>query len=1065
MKRTGVEVVNWFYEVQDWLIEFVLASQGTYDMVPVPLKDDFGLGIPFVAMAISSLFKFLDSVAGVVDVDFHLPNVRVFGVECNREQYPLHPCVMILPGNIPQACVVSPDVIATGCACVPTPAHSAGQIKFRDNLPLHEIHDKLQYIAANVFGYEKGTWRFQDRVLNRIFDARDVLGIAATGHGKSLCFWLPGLLKPGLTLVVCPLRSLMRDQRLGLRRLGIASADFINVDVDKGEQRRILHEAKLGYIRLLYISPERLRIKSFREELEGLQAFVPINFFAVDEAHCISEWGHDFRPSYLKLPIVREALSERNPGLQLIALTATAGQMVEADIRAILRLSEEDVERNDSVDRPSFSYEMIAAKDGATKSMAFREVLTEHLHKALRKPSLPSLLAEGERGALRTPGNDGRLKREKSVGIVFCIYADPHGRHSTHDGTAHYLFETMSVLEPEQNFKAKRGDLARLRTEAFSTGRVRVYSSKPPTLCPRCGHYDYISKGMMSIVDDETEGSADDDVSQPLPKGRKICLLCGHEFDGEKALSPPGWPHLIRKNQDDFKRSELDVLVATKGFGMGIDKSSVRFVVHTSLSSGLESWYQEVGRAGRDEKRAHIVLLVDPPNDACRKELATSGRPQPKCKSYRGGCPLGRTTMCDYGKQHMFISASYPGAESDAKIALRFLAGLMRARQEQRNGPVTVNTSNTSISRHELAIHRLVVLGLITDYAVHYRQNPRFDVACDALEFPRGTAAINTLTETLQEHLRKYFERIPPDHDIHHDLTIQQRLEVVRKPLANDFDGRERTYDESQMAFFCCVYEHLLVLLDHTYTNVLKMRYSMLWNLLSLATSHKCRRVEMLPHLGESRYTPPDEKCGCCDNCCEALDFPENGRTRSEDMADQTRREREDELERMVRHDDFNLRRLWELAEEVADYPTQRFRWARGILEGAPNNLCALLLARRFSPPEELGGDSIRLLATANARKRPLEELEELYRTSSDEFKSNLLLCLNEAFSTCDSVDGWRFVTREAAKLEQHGNQQVASVRECLDFFVMVEDTLPSKVPILKSKANQLKEVFDARND
>jgi len=122
------------------------------------------------------------------------------------------------------------------------------------------------------------------------------------------------------------------------------------------------------------------------------------------------------------------------------------------------------------------------------------------------------------------------------------------------------------------------------------------------------------------------------------------------------------WDKIISSNQVDFKNSRFDILVATKGFGMGIDKSSVRFIIHTALSSGIESWYQEVGRAGRDNERAHIILIADPPNDACRKELEKmDGAKRPQC-SWAGGCQCGRKSICDYGKQHIFIIRSYPGA-------------------------------------------------------------------------------------------------------------------------------------------------------------------------------------------------------------------------------------------------------------------------------------------------------------------------------------------------------------------------------------------------------------------
>jgi ATP-dependent DNA helicase RecQ len=499
---------------------------------------------------------------------------------------------------------------------------------------------------------------------------------------------------------------------------------------------------------------------------------------------------------------------------------------------------------------------------------------------------------------------------------------------------------------------------------------------------------------------------------------------------------------------------------------MGIDKSSVRFIIHTALSAGLESWYQEAGRAGRDGKRAHIVLLVDPPNESCKKELKHAGsRPskRPSCQSYRA-CPHGRDMLCDYGKQHMLMKASYRGVESDAKGALRMLMKVMEGRATNAEGPVVVGSSHEHLAKHELQVYRLSVLGLVDDYRITYKRNPRLLVECSDLNVPDAATEIATIAAKMQEQLRRYFAHVQGVRA----RTIPEWLAAVNeeyRPLGDTFEGLTSLFDTPKLALFRCIYQHLLVLLDHTYKDVLTMRYDMLWNLLTVVTSDKCRRVEMLPSLGEPSYAPPGGNCGCCDNCCDNLDFADDGRSPSEFAGDQTRAEREAELEKMLRHDEFDLPRLRQLAEEVADYPTQNYRWARGILEGAPNNLCALFLAQRFSPTEELGGNSKRLLRTANERKLPLADLEELYRASPDDLKPDLLVCLNEAYTACDSDAGWRFLLGEAARAEHRANERIAPMRECLEFFLLVEETLPANVTNLKNKVRQLEELFYARNN
>jgi ATP-dependent DNA helicase RecQ len=1050
--RSAIDLVNNFYRIQDWLVEFALAEKSSGG--PLLLKDNFGFEFPFVAAAISALYEFLDAVASIVDVGFDLPLVEV-GCASQTGDWALrmHRLVSIKNADVSQVCVVDGAAVKERAGAVPVPSREAGAVKFRRDLSLNEIHERLQYFTRNVFGYSKGTLPFQTKILQRVFNGDNVLGISATGSGKSFCFWLPALLKPGLTLVIAPLRSLMRDQRLTLLNYGIASAEFINSDVDPFNQRRILEEAKFGYVRLLYISPERLRIKKFLAELARLQEFVPINFLAVDEAHCISEWGHDFRPSYLKLPFLRKTLSEDNSGFQLIALTATAGQQVQQDMLGILQLragEDGDVVQERVADRERFSYQIVSVKDGASKSKTYRDILTKQLPKALRQPSLPALVAL----------SNGR--QEKALGIVFCIYADPHGKHSIWDGTAHYLFETMRILEPAKVFESQRAGIDKFNLNAFSEGKVRAFSSKPPTLCPRCQSYAYTSKPRGNADTDDEEVVVDDEErSLNDTAGVKVCYHCKKEFDADDALKLPKWQNWVKANQVDFKNSGFDILIATKGFGMGIDKSSVRFIVHTSLSSGLESWYQEVGRAGRDNERAHIVLLTDPPNEPCRKELGGMEIKKPKC-SYKGGCPHGKEGLCDYGKQHMFITSSYPGAESDAVSALRVLDKLIVAREESEGGAVVVNSSNKYLSHDELAIYRLTVLGLVEDYVVTYTPSPRFDLEFTAPELPDRAGAVYRLEKKMQERLAEHLSYFSNrrGRTITQELTRcrqeYQPLETFTAKLRN-FEAYSRfteMFDEAKLAFYRSIYEHLLLLLDHTYKDVVKMRYDMLWNLLVVVTTPKCRRLQILPHFQDS--LEESYRCGACDVCAPNLEFPE---IRNAPQARASNAEKELLLEKMLSADSFDVKKLLQLADDFSDYPTAKYRQARSILEGNANNLPALFLAREFSPPEELEGNAKRLLRTANQRPVPLLEVQEIFKTSPRKLKPNLIEALNEADTACDSVAGWKFLVEEAGKPENHGNEQIAMMRECLEFFVAVEELFPDNTQSLRRKARDLEEI------
>ena len=1042
-----MEIVNDFYRVQDHFTETVLTA-GEH-AAPLRVRDSFKLGVPFVALAISALYQFLEAVQSVVDVAFDLPAVEVSGVPCSAEwTSELHPLVTtshVAGGGTTEW---TASTVQFQPATLPAPPREAGRIRFREGLTLEAIQQRLQYFSGAVFGYEQ-TKPFQNLIFQRVFNGEHVLGISATGSGKSLCFWLPALLRPGLTLIICPLRSLMRDQHLTLRNYGIASAEFINSDVDKLDQRRILDEARLGLVRLLYISPERLRIKKFLDELEQLQKAVPINFLAVDEAHCISEWGHDFRPAYLKLPFLREKLAQENEGLQLIALTATAGQQVERDMLGILKLKGGDggqVARDRGADRPKFSYQMVPVQAGQTKTQAYEEILTRHLPTALKQRSLPELL---------------KLKNarsEKAVGLVFCIYADPHGKHSIHDGVAHYLFETMSVIESSKRFEG-RGRVKRYREDAFSTGLVRAYASKTPTFCPECHSYEYTSKAFTRLIDEDEEDEEGGDDEAPIaPRktgGRKVCGNCKHEFDGVDHGKPDKWEKAIKANQADFKESKFDILVATKGFGMGIDKSCVRFVVHTSLSSGIESWYQEIGRAGRDNERAHIALLVDPPNAACLRELKNKHPKKPSCKSYKH-CPHGRDSLCDYGKQHMFISKSYPGVESDAVSALRVLDKLITAREASSDGTVSLSSSNEYLSHTELAIYRLTLLGLVDDYVITYRRNPYFDVEFLLPESPDRPAALAKVQRKMGDQLSEYLSHFSN----RRGRSTERELELCTQeyaPLENSAAKTKKFVNFVRYEkLFNSVYQHLLLQLDHTYKDVVTMRYDMLWNLQTIVTSQECRRTNILPYFGES----PEKKysCGCCDICSPKLNFLE---TRVPPQANASMAEKEAELEKAFSSELFDRAKLLKLKEDFADYPTAKYRQARSVLEGDANNLPALFFAREFSPSDEYAANDRRLLRTANQNPLPLPEIIELYK-SSRASKADILLTLNDADTSCDTPAGWQFLKDESAKLENYRNPKVTAMNECLDFMLLVDENLSDSSETLKRKARELENAFYA---
>lgn len=773
---------------------------------------------------------------------------------------------------------------------------------------------------------------------------------------------------------------------------------------------------------------------------------------AIDEAHCISEWGHDFRPSYLKLPWMRQELAKQNPELSLISLTATAGQQVEKDIRNILKLAESDVVRDTVADRERFSFQIVTVNDGESKTKVFHKILLSDLPKALKQNSFSEMLD-------RT-----NSRNEKDVGIVFCIYANPHGKSTVKDGTSHYLFETMQDVEPNKVYMTRRGRYPKYDLGAFSSGKVRVFASKPPTLCPYCHSYNYNSQGNVPIrtndYDDNMDMFDQEDVPSVRIAGQKICLRCGKRFfDNDlKPYSVKAWEKIIGTNQVDFKNSHLDILIATKGFGMGIDKGSVRFVIHTSLSSGIESWYQEVGRAGRDNERAHIALIADSPSEICRKELENmDGAKRPSC-SWTGRCQHSRNSICDYGKQHIFITRSYPGAETDAVYTLKVLDKLLTSYAKTTEEPIKIKFlyRTGSISRREIALYRLMTLGLVKDYMVSYENPPCFEVTLCLKGLPDTEEDVCLWKNRMQTKLIAYMSH--RDDDKKNPISLS-RIKDYR-PLS-DFQARINNFATLPQFphFFQTVYEHLLLILDHVYKDVVKMRYDMLWNLFSVVSSEKCQRKIILPHFEKKDSVEENYECGCCNVCSPELDFLDRVRPRKKNLSVESTNL---ELDELFKRNELDIDKLRKICEVFSEYRTATYSRARAVIEGNPNNLPALYLTREFSPQAELGANTRRLLRTANERMISLLQLRELFKTSDPQFKPDLLLLLNVEDTTCDSLEGWQFLIEEIRNLRHIDNIQIFALYDCLDFFVLIDEILPSDTDNYRRKAEKMEEILNA---
>ena len=488
------------------------------------------------------------------------------------------------------------------------------------------------------FGYDDFR-PLQEEIVQSVLDGRDTLALMPTGGGKSLCFQVPTMVMGGLCLVITPLIALMKDQVENLRKRDIRAA-AIYTGMTYEQQKVALDNCQWGPYHFLYVSPERLESAEFRERLARL----PICLIAVDEAHCISQWGYDFRPSYLKIAEIRDLVARKACGLEDASLQngSTAAYSLKTGLVPILALT--------ATATPD-------VVDDIQERLAFRE------KNVLRKSFLRSNLSYVV-----------RQTNKKADEIVHIL--------SKVSGSAIVYVRNRQRAQELATYLNEKGLSA-----------------------------DFYHAGLTS-KERATKQEAWKRYSSPISNNPQ----------GERPIA---------QRASNSEASNIRIIVATNAFGMGIDKPDVRMVIHHDLPDTIEAYFQEAGRAGRDEQRAFAVLLYDPSQDKAkaRKRVADNYPPEEflhtvyhKTCNYLGvGADSGQGAtffldvydLCQkmhlpilttYSALHLLSQMGYFSFDEDQEIQPRVMIRVQRRELDNYNLPEAQMTLLESLMREYTGI-------------------------------------------------------------------------------------------------------------------------------------------------------------------------------------------------------------------------------------------------------------------------------------------------------------------------------------------------------------------------
>lgn len=487
------------------------------------------------------------------------------------------------------------------------------------NLDKHAIHFFLNYLFR-FKEFQEGQLDAIERVLSK----KDSIVLLPTGSGKSLIYQLTSLIVSGQTIVISPIISLMDDQIENLKFYGVDNCVAIYADIDRETINLKLNQMKNNENTITYLSPERLQIGSFRNDVKALLINNRIYTVAIDEAHCVSEWGHSFRTAYLNIGKNSRSIFRKGQDIPVIvALTGTASTAVLKDVKRELQISDYDaIITPKTFDRPELKYE---------------------IHEST---------SEGKYNVLT------------------------------------YLINNVI----NNRFNISRQRFSELNKEDTYSGIV---------FCPH-------TNGQFGI----------NNIYNSLSRNTNLKI---GSFSGQapKQISVKSWSIKKKEVAEQFKRNQLNMLVATKAYGMGIDKSNIRFIIHYGIPGSIEAYYQEAGRAGRDKKNSKCIIIFsnDNNNDKILDATISLKQVHDYVKS------LNYEQNDDISRMLYFHKEAFQGIDIEMNYTKKILSVIFENGYSELKRYYYIIADKTTRNNYEKAIQRLVVLGVLDDYIVDYSSN------------------------------------------------------------------------------------------------------------------------------------------------------------------------------------------------------------------------------------------------------------------------------------------------------------------------------------------------------